>query len=188
MMRPCSGRALAPSAAAARESASRSVDCAGAARRNTAARKSAGARSTKVRHLADPGRVEDRSRPQEEKPWCPRPGDGGLEPPAERAVRHEEIAAADVGDRRRIVSRAAVNDQHVTDEASRGARNQRAQGRDQRAFRIEGRNDDTQHGNGMNGACNAVEINPLRPARCLSNPEPEDHGSLFLFRSHSALL
>jgi hypothetical protein len=56
-----------------------------------------------------------------------------------------EIAAADVGDRRGIVTRAAVNDQHVTDEASRRARNQRAQGRDQRALRIEGRNDDSSH-------------------------------------------
>ena len=70
-----------------------SVDCAGAARRNTAA-----CRARAARRSASPRRSRARrarSRPQEQKPWRARPGGGGLEPPAERAVRHEEIAAGD---------------------------------------------------------------------------------------------
>jgi hypothetical protein len=49
MMRPCSGRGLAPSAAAKSENASRRPDCAGGERRKTAARASHAGCSTKLR-------------------------------------------------------------------------------------------------------------------------------------------
>ena len=65
-------------------------------------------------HFPDPGSVEHDPRLQEQKPWRARDIRGRVQPAAERLVGGKKLAAGNIRDRRRVVARSGVGDEHFT--------------------------------------------------------------------------
>ena len=63
-------------------------------------------------HFPDPGRVEHDPRLQEQKPGARAASRCRVQAAAERLVGGEKLAAGDIRDRRRVVARTAVGDEH----------------------------------------------------------------------------